>query len=103
MRINTEHKPLQERVNAIRKFRRQHSVGPYILDFYCPKERLGIELDGEVHFNELAEERDAERKRFLDYFGVKVIHFENFRVFEDLDNVLEIIRRHFGWYEKSGR
>ena len=34
-----------------RKFRRQHSVGGYILDFYCPAERLGIELDGEVHFS----------------------------------------------------
>jgi very-short-patch-repair endonuclease len=35
-----------------RKFRRQHSVGPYILDFYCPSEKLCIELDGEIHYTE---------------------------------------------------
>ena len=48
-----------------RKFRRQHSVGKYILDFYCPSERLGIELDGHIHFNKKAERYDYERKLFL--------------------------------------
>jgi very-short-patch-repair endonuclease len=86
-----------------RKFRRQHSAGPYILDFYCPAERLAVELDGDIHFNEEAEQRDRERKRYLDYYGIKVIRFENRQVFQDPEGVIDIIRRHFGWWEKERR
>ena len=86
-----------------RKFRRQHSAGPYILDFYCPSERLAIELDGDIHFNERAEHKDRERKQYLDYYGIKVVRFENRHVFQDPDEVIAIIRRHFGWWEKAGR
>jgi very-short-patch-repair endonuclease len=56
-----------------RKFRRQQSIGPYILDFYCPSEKLGIELDGQVHFNETAAVYDQERKLFISRYGIKVI------------------------------
>ena len=48
-----------------RKFRRQHSVGYYILDFYCPAEKLAVELDGEVHNSVSAQEYDRERTMFL--------------------------------------
>jgi very-short-patch-repair endonuclease len=82
-----------------RKFRRQHSVGKYILDFYCPSERLGIELDGEVHFNEVAAEYDYERKLFVQQFGIKVIRFENRLVFEERGFVVQRIRSLFGWFE----
>ena len=84
-----------------RKFRRQHSVGNYILDFYCPAERLAIELDGEVHRNEIAELRDYERKLFLNYYGIKVIRFENFLVFDEMEYVLTGIRSFFGWWERE--
>ena len=47
------------------KFRRQHSVGSYILDFYCPKLRLDIELDGEVHSTSEAMDYADARARFL--------------------------------------
>lgn len=80
-----------------RKFRRQHSVGPYILDFYCPAECLGIELDGEVHFNEFAAEYDYERKLFLQHFGIKVIRFENKLVFDERDWVIQRVVSNFGW------
>jgi len=80
-----------------RKFRRQHSVGNYILDFYCPREKLAIELDGEVHFNEAAQERDEERTLFLNYYGIKVLRFENKLVFEQTEQVLEEIKANFGW------
>ena len=80
-----------------RKFRRQHSVGKYILDFYCPAEKLAIELDGEGHYGALQEIYDAERKRFLRYFGIKVIRFENKMVFQEPVWVVEVIRRSFGW------
>ena len=80
-----------------RKFRRQHSVGKYVLDFYCPDEKLAIELDGEVHNNERAAIHDRERRLFLEFYGIKVIRFENKFVFEELEWVLERIRSNFGW------
>jgi very-short-patch-repair endonuclease len=80
-----------------RKFRRQHSVGNYILDFYCPTEKLAIELDGQVHFGDKARTYDYERRLFLEYFGIKVLRFENKLVFEDLEWVLGVIKNNFGW------
>ncbi len=80
-----------------KKFRRQHSVGNYILDFYCPSEKLAIELDGQVHFNDAAYEYDYERKLFLNFYGIKVLRFVNKLVFEDLDFVLACIKDNFGW------
>jgi len=68
-----------------RKFRRQQSIGKYVLDFYCPQEKLAVELDGEVYFNELAIIRDRERSAFIQCFGIKVIRFENRMVFENLE------------------
>ena len=82
-----------------RKFRRQHSVGGYILDFYCPAERLAVELDGQVHKSGRAREYDYERKLFLEFYGIRVIQFENFLVFEDIDFVLGNIQSCFGWWE----
>lgn len=79
-----------------RKFRRQHSLGNYILDFYCPSERLAIELDGDVHFHDKVRENDYKRRLFLEQHGIKVLRFENRRVFEDLEWVLDVIRSNFG-------
>jgi very-short-patch-repair endonuclease len=80
-----------------RKFRRQHSFSGYILDFYCSSEKLGIELDGAVHFNERAAQYDYERKLFLEYFGIKVLRFENKLVFDEPEFVLDRIQSFFGW------
>lgn len=79
-----------------RKFRRQHSVGHYILDFYCPAERLAIELDGAVHDTESAQEYDRERDSFLRRYGIKVLRFENQQVFQNTEAVLMEISNHFG-------
>jgi very-short-patch-repair endonuclease len=84
-----------------RKFRRQHSVGNYILDFYCPTERLGIELDGEVHNSDQAMAYDHERKLFLKAFDIKVLRFENKFVFDEIEWVLHRIKTEFGWYESA--
>jgi very-short-patch-repair endonuclease len=78
-----------------RKFRRQHSVGPYILDFYCPAERLCIELDGNAHFSERAYEYDTTRTEYLRSVGITVLRFENRNVFENTEGVLEEIRKNF--------
>ena len=75
-----------------KKFRRQHGIGPYIVDFYCPECRLAVELDGEGHMSIQAEELDARRTEFLKRFNVRVIRFENKEVFESLEFVLEEIR-----------
>jgi very-short-patch-repair endonuclease len=78
-----------------RKFRRQHSIGNYILDFYCPQEKLGIELDGKVHFTDNAFEADTVRTEYLNSLNIKLIRFENKAVFEQLEGVLEEIRQNF--------
>ncbi|HVQ56651.1 MAG TPA: endonuclease domain-containing protein [Pyrinomonadaceae bacterium] len=82
-----------------RKFRRQHSVGNHILDFYCPSEKLAIELDGEGHYTGTATLRDRSRRQFIEAQGIRVIRFENKRVFEDTEWVLDVIRSNFGWSE----
>src|SRR5688572_28603179 len=77
------------------KVRRQHSVDNYILDFYCPQEKLGIELDGKVHFTDNAFEADTARTEYLNSLNIKIIRFENKAVFEQLEGVLEEIRQNF--------
>lgn len=84
-----------------RKFRRQHSVGNYILDFYCDSEKLAIELDGEVHQNDQAEVYDHQRRLFLNELGIKVIRFENAQVFQESEYVIARIRSYFGWWKKA--
>jgi len=79
-----------------RKFRRQFSIDNYILDFYCPSEKLAIELDGEVHNIETQAKYDNERDLFLSYYGIKVLRFENKVVFENIDYLLECIKKEFG-------
>lgn len=78
-----------------RKFRRQHSGGNYILDFYCPAERLVVELDGRHHFTEEGARYDAVRTAYLANVNIHVVRFENRLVFEMPGWVLEEIRRNF--------
>ena len=59
------------------KFRRQHSIGNYILDFYCPDKKFAIELDGEVHNQANVEHYDSERDKYLAGMGIHVMRIEN--------------------------
>ena len=86
---------LQQKKLEGRKFRRQHSILNFIVDFYCAEERLVIELDGEYHMNPTAEEKDAVRTKMLEELNMKVLRFENKTVFDNLDWVLEEIKRNF--------
>ena len=88
-------KHLQRRKFKGIKFRRQHSIENFIVDFYCAEEQLIIELDGEVHKNPLAEEKDEKRNKKLEYWGFKVIRFENRMVFDFLPSVLKEIEDNF--------
>jgi very-short-patch-repair endonuclease len=78
------------------KFRRQHRIGMYIVDFYCPKYKLAIELDGNYHFEETQMIRDEERDKFLSEVGIKVIRIENQNVFKNIDMVLNYIMENVG-------
>ena len=78
-----------------RKFRRQQSIENYIVDFYCPKEKLIVELDGKVHENAINNNYDFKRTERLEELGLKVIRFSNEEVFENLSLVLEAIKEEF--------
>jgi very-short-patch-repair endonuclease len=70
------------------KFRRQHPLGNYVLDFYCEACRLVVEVDGSQH----TPEGDAARTAWLDAHGCRVIRFGNLDVLKQLPDVLETIR-----------
>ncbi|HEX8332035.1 MAG TPA: endonuclease domain-containing protein [Segetibacter sp.] len=78
-----------------RKFRGQHSLCNFIADFYCPLEKLVIELDGEGHYREPGMEKDRKKEEYLRSIGVRVLRFENKFVFEDVNWVLERIKAEF--------
>ncbi len=78
------------------KFRRQHSVDYYILDFYCPSERLAVELDGDSHFTDEAMEYDRERTAFLNALNIRVLRFFNTDVYNNLESVCERILEEIG-------
>ena len=87
---------LRRRQFAGVKFRRQHPVGPYILDFYSAERRLAVELDGSQHFTVEGQAYDGRRSAFLATRGVRVIRFTNREIFEEADGALEVIRRAVG-------
>jgi very-short-patch-repair endonuclease len=64
-------KHLQRRRIDGRKFRRQHGIGPYIVDFYCPECRLVVELDGQPHYELIADLYEAERTKYFAQLGIK--------------------------------
>jgi very-short-patch-repair endonuclease len=73
------------------KVRRQHVLAGFILDFYCPKLHLAIELDGAGHFDAQGLARDQERTAILEGHGVRMVRFENRVVLEDLVAVVEVL------------
>ena len=70
-------------------FRRQHPVGPYILDFYCSAAKLAIELDGDQHAQQ--REYDEARTKFLNRMGIQMLRFWNIDLKENLEGVLDTI------------
>ncbi|MBZ0155038.1 MAG: endonuclease domain-containing protein [Alphaproteobacteria bacterium] len=70
------------------RFLRQYSVGPYILDFYCPDIKLAVELDGGQHNHCTNREQDAARAEFLKKQGIEVVRFWNHEVLLDMQGVL---------------
>jgi very-short-patch-repair endonuclease len=75
------------------KFRRQHPFGPYILDNYCVRAKLVVELDGDSHATPEGQESDRERDAYLAANGILVLRFWNGEVHENEEGVLDTIAR----------
>ena len=73
------------------KFRRQYSVGPYVLDFYCARRKLAIEIDGGGHFEEEQIIYDQKRQAFIEQFGIRFLRFTNLDIRNNLSGVLDAI------------
>lgn len=72
------------------KFRRQHSISNFVLDFYCPEIKIAIELDGDSHFQSVsAKKLDYQRQAFIESLGIRIIRFTNKEVYENLAGILE--------------
>jgi very-short-patch-repair endonuclease len=78
------------------KFRRQHPLGAYVLDFYCPSARLAVEVDGMQHVTEEQAAHDRGRDRWLHEQGVRVLRIPAHAVRDELERVLDVIDRAAG-------
>lgn len=74
------------------KFRRQTSVGAYVVDFYCARLKLVIEVDGESHVGALAVEYDAKRQSEIEALSLEFVRVSNQQVYRELEGVIETIR-----------
>jgi len=72
------------------RFRRQHPIGPYVVDFFCPEAKLIVEVDGGQHA--IREREDAERTQWLEQRGYSVLRFWNNEVLGNTEGVLLAIR-----------
>ncbi|MCK4225060.1 MAG: endonuclease domain-containing protein [candidate division Zixibacteria bacterium] len=73
------------------RFRRQYSVGSYVIDFFCPELKLAVEVDGTSHFKDGAEYYDRNRQESIEQLGIKFLRFNNAQVYKNLNGVLEVI------------
>jgi len=74
-------------------FRRQHGIGSYIVDFYCPQLRLVIEVDGSIHKDHKVRENDKLRQKFLESCYIRVLRFTNDEVLNNIEEVLEKLEK----------
>lgn len=74
------------------KFRRQQGIGKYIVDFYCPSNKLAIELDGDIHFEKEVLKIDLLKAKYLKETGIKLIRFYNIDILNNIEYVLEKIK-----------
>jgi very-short-patch-repair endonuclease len=73
------------------KFRRQYSIGRYVVDFYCARKKLAIEIDGASHYMLNSPEHDEERQQWIEQFGIRFLRFTNDDVRKNLNGVLDAI------------
>ena len=73
------------------QFRRQYIIGSYIADFYCHRAKLVIELDGSQHYDPKEVEKDAQRTKYMESLGLKVLRFTNLDILQRFRGVCEAI------------
>lgn len=73
------------------KFKRQFSIGRYVVDFYCPKLNLAIEIDGGYHLAKETTEYDKDRQEVIESLGIAVLRFKNKEILENIENVINKI------------
>ncbi|MBL4852620.1 MAG: DUF559 domain-containing protein [Robiginitomaculum sp.] len=76
------------------RFRRQHPVGPFIVDFICIAEKLIIEVDGATHGDDAEIAYDERRTKFLETHGWKIVRYGNEEIYKSIDDVLDDIYAH---------
>jgi len=74
-----------------RQFYRQRIIGDYIVDFYCPKVNLIVELDGGQHYTEKGINKDKMRDNYMREQGYKILRFSDSEIFKNLSGVIERI------------
>ncbi len=89
------------------KFFRQYSIDYYIADFYCPKIKFAIELDGSQHLTEYSKDYDKIRTEIFESLGISMIRFRNSAVMENIDKVIDelekFVRNHSCHHIKNNR
>ena len=75
-------------------FNRQKVIGDYIVDFYCAKEKLVIELDGSQHYEEKGKENDTKRDQYLSSLGITVLRYSNYDINTNFEGVCYDISKH---------
>jgi very-short-patch-repair endonuclease len=83
------------------KFRRQHGVARYVLDFYCPTLRLGIEVDGESHCDPESKTYDAKRQDRIESLGITVVRIPDAEIIENIEGVIEMLAAEIKRLEKT--
>jgi len=73
------------------QFYRQRIIGSYIVDFYCPKAKLIIEVDGGQHYDREGNRKDKAREDYLNKLGMKILRIPDTEVFKNLEGVIEKI------------
>jgi very-short-patch-repair endonuclease len=75
------------------RFRRQYSVGPYIVDFYCPEFKLALEIDGDTHLGHEAENYDVQRQTYIEALGIQFLRFTNDEVVNKIEEVIKTLSK----------
>jgi very-short-patch-repair endonuclease len=73
------------------RFLRQYSVNQYVLDFYCPRLKLAIEVDGDSHYMPGAEDQDKARQEYIESFGIEFLRFTNEDVYTNIEGVCQTV------------
>lgn len=83
------------------KFKRQYSIGLFIVDFFCPELKLAIEIDGDSHYEPEAIMKDRARQAVLEALGVVFLRFTNLEVSSNLGGVVEAIENYLHDFKTS--